>query len=219
MRLFSKSFIMCMIISLSMIIFTGCGCSQEIKVQNIAFDSPVVDLFVGDIYEASANVIPTNAQNQKVVYKLENPKNKNGATIKVLERSESNKFVAVSPGEATIYATAAALGGSSTIAQSVRVFPSPLTLGSPTGLKYDGEKVVWDKVSYTLNEQDYGALGYIVNINGEEKPISANSYFADLPVGVENIIKVKASQDGSRFVYDSEYSTDIKVYILKIVKW
>lgn len=212
MRKINKSVLFCMIFSLSILFVAGCSCTKETKVQYILFDEPVIDLFVGDVYEANATVVPSDASNNKVVYTLENPTD-NGETIKVLEKTGDNQFTAVTEGEAILYATSVEIGNRSRIEQTVRVFSSRIQLDAPIGLRYDGEKVVWDKVTYSLANNDYEAFGYIVTLNGVEQPISTLNEISGLVPGIENKIKVKAVGN-SELIDDSVYSSEISVYIL-----
>ncbi len=213
MKRISKSILICMVLCLSVMFFTSCSCGKQTKVEDIAFNSPFVDLFLGDVYEANAVILPSNASNNRVVYRVENPKRSDGGLLTVLRKTSENEFVANAEGEAILYATSVELGAKNTVSQKVRVFSKKIKLDTPIGLKYDGEKVVWDKVSYSLAETKYDAFGYIVNLNGVDLPINAENTLLNLACGIENKIKVKAVSD-SEAIEASDYSSEISVYIL-----
>lgn len=216
MMKFKKSIFICMLVSISMIFLSACGNSgaKEIKVESIAFAEPVIDLFVGESYGAEALIFPSDATNKKILYSFENPKTNDGGIVQVLKKIKDNKFLAVKEGEATIIAISQKLGQTKKVTQRVRVFNEKVTLNTPTGLRYDGSKVVWDKVQYKLLETDYDAFGYVVNLNGEDLPVNSKTEFTNLPVGIENKIKIKACEDSSSVINDSNYSSEISVYIL-----
>ena len=213
MKRISKSILICMVLCLSVMFFTSCSCGKQTKVEDIAFDNPFVDLYLGDVYTAKATVMPSNANNDRVVYRVENPKRSDGALLVVLKKTGDNEFVASAEGEATIYGTSVELGGKVVASQKVRVFSEKIKLDTPVGLKYESEKVVWDKVSYTLAETNYDAYGYIVNLNGVDLKVNAENFLANLKVGIENKIKVKAVSN-SKAIEESDYSSEISVFIL-----
>ena len=78
-------------------VLSSCGKKQTIPVQSIELDKKTLSLILGDSYKLTANVLPENATNKNVAWKLNNKD--------VVDVDQNGNIKALSEGTATITAT------------------------------------------------------------------------------------------------------------------
>lgn len=180
----AKLLIILMVGLFSALTLYACGGDKGKKINKIIITQPKIQLVVGTSEQLTLTLSPSNASNADLVFA--------SADTSVATVSRDGIVKGVASGETTVSVTAT-LGGASAVV-SVVVFNEPKKLDTVTNLKFDGEKVVWDRV-----DNNYG---YAITLNGApySKTI-VSEFFTDFEVGVENVISVCALGDREQKVF------------------
>ena len=210
-------------------VFAGaCSCS-DVRVSEIFFEKGAIELTVGDSLDCTPEslglqILPTNASDKRVVFTIEQDKDKNGNRVNVLDDSNRPNLIAKNVGVATIHAKS--YDGVKVASISVRVYPKNYSLTAPTISVYDdivsGEvdnvyntAIMWDKQYIKLGTHDIDEVFYHIELNGQDKGVTQSNVFYDFPSGVWNTIKVQATTSPKKTgVVDSSYSILENFYVL-----
>lgn len=212
MNRFSKALITCVILMLSCVTFYGCACDRKAEIKILTFDTAFIEMKVGDVYDINVNIIPEKASKQKVVFYLENNTTNTTSGKKTIVKLNDGELTAMYPGVSTLIASSK--NGQVTARLEIRVFDKSLTLPAPTGIDFKNDRLSWNAVTYKVGQKDLQAEYYIVNIDGEDLPKTANTYYDGIVAGQMHDIKIKAVGSG-KFVSDSLYSDVKQIKILK----
>lgn len=188
----AKLLIVLMVGLFSALTLYACGGDKGKKINKIIITQSKVQLVVGTSEQLTLTLSPSNASNADLVFA--------SADTSVATVSKDGIVTGVASGETTVSVTAT-LGGASAVV-SVVVFNEPKKLDTVTNVKFDGEKVVWDRV-----DNNYG---YAITLNGTpySKTI-VSEFFTDFEVGIENVISVRALGDKEQKVFiNSEDSAE-----------
>ena len=186
----AKLLIVLMVGLFSALMLYACGGDKAKKINKIIITQSKVQLVVGASEQLTLTLSPSNASNADLVFA--------SADTSVATVSKDGIVTGVASGETTVSVTAT-VGGASAVV-SVVVFTNPVTLDTVTNVKFDGEKVVWDRV-----DNNYG---YAITLNGAPylKTI-VSEFFTDFEVGIENVISVRALGNGKAYL-DAEDSAE-----------
>jgi len=188
-RRISKSIVLAIIFFIVSFAFVGCDESKSESVW-VAFDKSKITLTVGQSERLEVFVTPSNAKDASYVISTNNPN--------VVSVSQDGTITAVGVGIATVTVTSVIGANSSNCV--VTVVPVPQTLAVPSNIRFDGEKIVWNRVD--------NRVGYKIKLNDEElDTISASEFFRGFSIGTENKISIKTVGNGSTYL-DSEWSED-----------
>ncbi|MFA6667230.1 MAG: Ig-like domain-containing protein [Bacilli bacterium] len=166
------------------VIFSGCSSgSSVVTIDRLSFNKATTNLEVGGSEILSVDM---GTVSSVVTYVLSS----NNEAVASID--QDGLVTANSVGVATISVT---LKVTSTVKASkitatcvVYVTPVESQLSTPSNLRFDGEKVVWDSVSDNS--------GYKIWLNGElQSTITSNNYFRNFEVGISNTITVQALGD------------------------
>ena len=205
----TKKFIVSFLLCALAFVTVGCSCSKATNVEQVIWEQEYIEIVVGELYTLNASVLPSKASNKALYYADDGATVDNDGQNYILERKSGDVIMGLNPGESVV--TAMSRQDTSKKADiTVRVFPEEITLASPTGLTYNTltNRIEWQPVSYTNGSYTYTPSGYIVKLNGQEQPMTGNTYFDAFESGVVNEISVKAVGT-SAAIHDSEYSTEI----------
>ncbi len=172
------------------ILFSACGEDNSKQINKIIITQSKVELVVGASEQLTLTLSPSNASNADLVFV--------SADTKVAVVDKNGNITAVASGETEVSVTATSGGASAVV--KVIVFTNPEKLNTVTNIKFDGEKVVWDRVNHNY--------GYAVTLNGEPYTKTlVTEFFTDFEIGVQNVISIRALGNNKAYL-DAENSVD-----------
>jgi uncharacterized protein YjdB len=178
----------------STIILSGCGISSNprfIYVSEIMLNSENIVMIEGDNYQLDATITPSNATNKNLGFAVQDEEiatvDKRG---KISAHKQGSTYVVVTSKDGTVI---------SAVAQ-INVYQQRRDLLSPQNIIVNQ---IVDENKYILDwSSSDNALGYVVNINGQDVvTTSKTKYELAIAPGI-NTYKVKAIGD-NEVIYDS----------------
>ena len=133
-----KLFMLLIMFSFLVFALYACGSDNSKKINTIKVEQKRISLVVGGTEQLTITIEPSGATNSKVFY---TSTNSSVATV-----NQSGLITAISVGETTVSITAEDGGASALVV--VEVVAEPITLQSPQNVKFDGEKITWDRVDH-----------------------------------------------------------------------
>ena len=190
---------------------TGCG-EEQIRVSDVSFTQGTYTVVQGDTIQLETDIIPIEANNQSVTYKILSGSN-------YITISNSGVVTAkTSLGSETKTAQVQVItdDGKMTASCYVNVIPTIIALEAPTNLIYNASSstISWDVVTHTENNFSASYTLSITKDGGEPTIITdtrVRSY--SITDSGSYVVKVKSLGNGDVFS-DSEYTTDYNFTIL-----
>ncbi len=187
---FTKILLCLSVFILSVFTFVACGQEGSKTINVITIEQDSIVLVLGDSEQLNLIIDPASASTAKIFYTSKD------TSIATVDQNGVIKGVGV--GETIISATAENGGASASI--NVTVMAEKIKLPAPTNVRFDGEKIVWDRVENNF--------GYKVTLNGEEYPSTIlPTYLKDFEVGKEYVVTVRALGNG-KIYEDSDESQE-----------
>ncbi len=186
----AKVLIALAVVMFSFFAFCACGEGDGKTIDKIVITQSKIQLVVGTSEQLTLTLTPSNATDVSLAFV--------SADTSVATVSREGIVQAIGVGSTTVSVTATKGGASAVV--PVVVTNTPVELSKVSGVQFDGEKVVWDRV-----DNNYG---YEVTLNDTvyDKTL-VTEYFTDFEVGVENKISVRALGNSKAYL-DSEPSDD-----------
>lgn len=202
-----RIFILSIFLCLGMLFLSACKGKEEkpVLAEQISVTTNNVQIELGNYSTIGVEILPANTTSKDFEVAV-----MTDSIVTITYDKQNMQFTINAPNEITNGIDTIEIevrttdGSDENTHLTVTITERAAAVSAPKNVHFDGETLVWSEVS--------GAMGYVVNINGQDKPaVYTNKYAIDI-VGEQIIAKVKAL--GEENGLDSAYSAE---YLFKIL--